>query len=30
MQEISRNPKVSLSVWWDHIGQQVRVVGLAE
>ncbi|MEQ3514504.1 pyridoxal 5'-phosphate synthase [Pseudoalteromonas sp. BZB3] len=29
-QEISRNPKVSLSVWWDHIGQQVRVVGLAE
>ncbi|TMO56345.1 pyridoxamine 5'-phosphate oxidase [Pseudoalteromonas phenolica] len=29
-QEISRNPKVSLSVWWDHIGQQIRVVGLAE
>ncbi|WP_432760863.1 hypothetical protein [Pseudoalteromonas phenolica] len=19
-----------MSVWWDHIGQQVRVVGLAE
>lgn len=29
-QEISCNPKVSLSVWWDHIGQQIRVVGLAE
>ncbi|WP_440053152.1 pyridoxine/pyridoxamine 5'-phosphate oxidase [Pseudoalteromonas sp. T1lg65] len=29
-QEISLNPKVALTVWWDHIGYQVRVVGTAE
>ncbi len=27
--EIGVNPKVSLTVWWDHVGFQVRVVGIA-
>ena len=28
--EIQDNPKVSLTIWWDHIGMQIRVVGEAE
>lgn len=28
--DIRRDPKVSLTVWWDHIGVQIRVVGFAE
>jgi len=28
--DILRNPKVAMTVWWDHMGYQVRVVGLAE
>ncbi len=24
------NPKVALTAWWDHIGQQIRVVGEAK
>ncbi|XOV78861.1 MAG: pyridoxal 5'-phosphate synthase [Aestuariibacter sp.] len=29
-QDISRNPKVSLTAWWDHIGYQVRLQGDAQ
>jgi len=28
--EIQQNPKVSLTIWWDHIGMQIRVVGEAK
>lgn len=28
--DIFRNPKVGMTVWWDHVGYQVRVVGVAE
>lgn len=28
--EISTNPKVAMTAWWDHIGYQVRVVGIAK
>lgn len=28
--EIARNPKVAMTVWWDHVGLQVRIVGIAE
>jgi len=28
--EIQQNPKVSLTIWWDHIGMQIRVIGEAE
>lgn len=28
--DIRRNPKVSLTVWWDHIGIQIRAVGVAQ
>ena len=27
---LSANPKVSITAWWDHVGYQVRIVGLAE
>lgn len=27
--EIQRNPRVSLCIWWDHVGYQVRMKGLA-
>lgn len=27
---ISKNPKVALTIWWDHVGYQVRVKGAAE
>jgi len=27
--EISANPKVAMTAWWDHVGYQVRVKGLA-
>lgn len=27
--QISANPKVAMTIWWDHIGLQVRVVGKA-
>ena len=26
---IQQNPKVALTVWWDHVGYQVRVRGIA-
>ncbi|MEM7054660.1 MAG: pyridoxal 5'-phosphate synthase [Pseudomonadota bacterium] len=26
---LASNPKISLAVWWDHIGYQIRVVGNA-
>lgn len=26
---LSRNPKISLLAWWDHIGYQIRIVGKA-
>ncbi len=29
-QHIARVPKTALTVWWDHVGYQVRVVGLAQ
>lgn len=25
--EISKNPKVALTIWWDHVGFQVRITG---
>ena len=28
-QEISKNPNVGLTIWWDHMGFQVRIVGSA-
>lgn len=28
--DINRNPKVSLTLWWVHVGYQVRIVGYAE
>jgi pyridoxamine 5'-phosphate oxidase len=28
-QQISSNAKVAITVWWDHVGYQVRVVGNA-
>lgn len=28
--QISHNPKVALTAWWDHVGYQVRVVGVAQ
>lgn len=27
--QIQRNPKVAITVWWDHAGYQVRIVGEA-
>jgi len=27
---IVRNPKAAMTIWWDHVGYQVRVVGTAE
>lgn len=27
---IEHNPKTAMTVWWDHVGYQVRVVGTAE
>jgi pyridoxamine 5'-phosphate oxidase len=26
---LSKNPKVSLLAWWDHVGYQIRVIGKA-
>lgn len=28
--QLSANPKVGLTAWWDHLGYQIRVVGTAE
>lgn len=28
--EISHNAKVAITAWWDHVGLQVRVIGVAE
>jgi len=28
-QEISINPNVALTFWWDHVGLQVRIIGTA-
>lgn len=27
---LAANPKVALTIWWDHVGYQVRVKGVAE
>jgi len=27
--EIAKNPRTAITVWWDHVGYQVRVVGRA-
>ncbi|HVY22869.1 MAG TPA: pyridoxamine 5'-phosphate oxidase [Steroidobacteraceae bacterium] len=27
--EIARNPRVAMTIWWDHVGFQVRIIGLA-
>lgn len=27
--DINRNPKVALTIWWDHVGYQIRVLGKA-
>ena len=27
--QISANPKVSITVWWDHVGYQIRIQGTA-
>jgi len=27
--DIRRNPKVALTIWWEHVGYQVRVTGVA-
>jgi pyridoxamine 5'-phosphate oxidase len=27
---IARNPKIAITVWWDHLGYQIRVTGVAE
>lgn len=29
-QHIAQNPKTAMTVWWDHMGYQVRVVGSAQ
>jgi pyridoxamine 5'-phosphate oxidase len=26
---IQKNPKVAITVWWDHVGYQVRIIGEA-
>lgn len=28
--QIARNSKVSMTIWWDHLGYQIRIVGKAE
>ncbi|MES1195453.1 MAG: pyridoxal 5'-phosphate synthase, partial [Steroidobacter sp.] len=28
--EIAHNPKVAITVWWDHVNLQVRIIGGAE
>lgn len=28
--EIEANPKVAITIWWDHVGFQVRALGTAE
>jgi pyridoxamine 5'-phosphate oxidase len=28
--EIRENPNVALTIWWDHVGYQVRIQGIAE
>lgn len=27
---ISREPKTAMTIWWDHVGYQIRVVGLTQ
>lgn len=27
---ISRKPKTAMTIWWDHVGYQIRIVGLAQ
>lgn len=29
-QHIQRNPRTAITVWWDHVGYQVRIIGNAE
>jgi len=26
-QEIKINPKIAMTIWWDHVGLQIRVIG---
>lgn len=28
--QISRDPKTAMTIWWDHVGYQIRVVGSAQ
>ena len=28
--QIARNPKAAMTIWWDHVGYQIRVVGSAQ
>lgn len=27
---IARDPKTSITIWWDHVGYQIRVIGSAQ
>ncbi|RVU35436.1 pyridoxamine 5'-phosphate oxidase [Rheinheimera riviphila] len=29
-QQIAHNPKIAMTIWWDHVGYQVRVIGTAQ
>lgn len=29
-EHLKENSKIALTLWWDHVGYQVRVIGLAE
>jgi pyridoxamine 5'-phosphate oxidase len=29
-QHINENPKIALTLWWEHVGYQVRVLGMAQ
>jgi len=28
--QIAHNPKTAMTIWWDHVGYQVRVIGSAQ
>ena len=28
--EIAQNPKIAMTIWWDHVGFQVRIMGYAK
>lgn len=27
---LAKNPKIAMTIWWDHVGYQIRVVGIAK